>query len=114
LGGIGRFENKGENTSRYIIEDIEGIKKLIHILKNKLRTPKNITFKKLIQFMNTKYALNFKESILDNSKINNNSWFIGFTEADGQFSIKINEFKPNSPTRKRSRSSSVTLVFKLD
>ena len=32
-GGIGRFENKGENTSRYIFGDIEGIKKLIYILK---------------------------------------------------------------------------------
>jgi len=64
--------------------------------------------------MNTKYALNFKESILDNSKINNNSWFTGFTEADGEISIKINEFKPKSPSRKRSRSYSMTLVFKLD
>jgi hypothetical protein len=26
LGGIGRFENKGENTCRYIVGNIEGIK----------------------------------------------------------------------------------------
>jgi LAGLIDADG endonuclease len=66
LGGIGRFEYKGENTCRNIVGNIEGIKKLINILHNKLRTPKNITFNKLIQFMNAKYNLNFKESILDN------------------------------------------------
>jgi hypothetical protein len=64
--------------------------------------------------MNIKYALNLKKSILDKSIINNNSWFTGFTEADGHFGIKINEFKPKSSTRKRSRSASVTLVFRLD
>ena len=114
LKGKGRFENKGENTYRYIIGDIEGIKILISILHNKLRTPKNITFNKLIQFMNTKYALNFEESILDNSEINKNSWFTGFIDSDGHFGIKIQESKPKSSTRKRSRSSSVALVFKLD
>jgi hypothetical protein len=64
--------------------------------------------------MNNKYALNFKESILDNSKISNNSWFSGFVDSDGYFGIKINDFKSKSSTRKRSRSSSVNLVFKLD
>lgn len=62
LKGKGRFETKGENTGRYIIGDIEGIKLLINLLHNKLRTPKNITFNKLIQFMNNKYALSIKES----------------------------------------------------
>jgi hypothetical protein len=85
LKGKGRFEYKGENTARYIIGDIEGIKILISILQNKLRTHKNITFNKLIQFMNTKYALNIDKSILNNSEINKNSWFTGFIEADGHF-----------------------------
>jgi hypothetical protein len=48
LKGIGRFEKNGENTGRNVVGDIEGIKILIHILQNKLRTPKNITFNKLI------------------------------------------------------------------
>lgn len=62
--------------------------------------------------MNAKYNLNFKESILDNSEIN--SWFTGFIDSDGHFGIKINDFKPKSSTRKRSRSSNASLVFKLD
>ena len=64
--------------------------------------------------MNAKYNLNFKESILDNSDINNNSWFTGFIDSDGHFGMKINDFKPKSSTRKRSRSSNASLVFKLD
>lgn len=84
------------------------------MLHNKLRTPKNIIFNKLIQFMNTKYSLNFKESILDTSDLNNNGWLAGFISADGHFGIKISEFKPKSTTRKRSRSASITLIFRLD
>jgi Cytochrome c oxidase subunit III/LAGLIDADG endonuclease len=114
LKGIGRFENRADNVARYIIGDIEGIKTLIILLHNKLRTPKNITFNKLILFMNAKYDLNFKESSLDTSNINSNSWFSGFTSADGHFGIKINDFKPKSETRKRSKSASVNLVFRLD
>jgi hypothetical protein len=81
LGGIGRLQSKDENVLRYIIGDIEGINTIIKLLHNKFRTPKIITFNKLIQFMNTKYNLNFEESLLDLSKMHSNSWFIGFTDA---------------------------------
>jgi hypothetical protein len=64
--------------------------------------------------MNTKYNLNFEKSMLDNSEINENSWFTGFTDSDGHFGIKIREARSKSITRKRSRSFSITLVFKLD
>lgn len=43
-----------------------------------------------------------------------NSWFTGFTEADGYFGLKIVEAKPKSDTRKRSVSESINLIFKLD
>jgi LAGLIDADG endonuclease/Cytochrome c oxidase subunit III len=114
LKGKGYFQNKDKNTKRYIIADIEGIKLLISILHNKRRTPKKITFNKLIHFMNTKYNLNFEESLLDNSEINDNSWLTGFIDADGHFGIKIRDAIAKSLIRKRSRSFSISLVFKLD
>lgn len=40
LGGIGRFQLSNENTVRYIIGDIEGIKLVINLVHGKLRTPK--------------------------------------------------------------------------
>jgi len=82
-------------------------------LHNKLRTPKNITFNKLIQFMKSKYNLEFEVSNLDTSDIGSNSWLTGFIEADGNFSIKIREAKPKIDTTKRSTSSSVNLNFKI-
>jgi hypothetical protein len=55
LGYKGRFQLVNGNTIRYIIGDIEGIKLLINLIHNKLRTPKNITFNKLVEFINNKY-----------------------------------------------------------
>jgi len=114
LGGIGRFQLVNNNTIRYIIGDIKGIMLIINKISNKLRTPKNITFNKLIDFMNTKYNFSFKPSTLDKSNLLDNYWFSGFTEADGCFYIKIVESKPKSERRKRSISENISLKFRLD
>jgi LAGLIDADG endonuclease len=114
LNEKGRFLlDKEGNKLRYIIGDIEGLKLIIRLLHNKLRTPKNITFNKLIFFMNKKYDLNFEESILDSSNIEDNSWLTGFIESDGHFAIRIKEGLPKSDTRKRSSSFSIGLKFIL-
>ena len=114
LGGIGRFQLVNNNTIRYIIGDIKGITLIINKISNKLRTPKNITFNKLIDFMNTKYNLSFNPSSLDKSNLLDSSWLSGFVEADGCFYIKIVESKPKSETRKRSVSENISLKFRLD
>lgn len=114
LGGIGKFQITGINTIRYVIGDIKGILSFINFIHGKLRTPKNIRFNELIKFLNFKYSLVIPESLLDTSNLNNNSWFTGFTEADGHFGLKIVESKPKSETRKRSVSFSISLKFRLD
>lgn len=125
LGGIGRFQIAGENqrTLRYVIGDIKGILLIINLIHGKLRTPKNIRFNEIIKFLNKKYsfalqapavlALKIPESLLDTSDFKNNSWFTGFTEADGHFGIKIVDSKPQSESH-RSVSESIRLVFRLD
>jgi Cytochrome c oxidase subunit III/LAGLIDADG endonuclease len=114
LGGVGCFQLVNNNTIRYIIGDIKGITLFINTVHNKLRTPKNESFNKLIGFMNKKYNLIIPLSNLDKSNFSENSWFTGFTEADGYFGVKIVDFKPKSDTRKRSVSNSVSLKFRLD
>lgn len=114
LGNIGRFQMIGNNTIRYIIGDKNGIISFINLIHGKLRTPKNIRFNDLINFINIKYSTNISESLLDSSHFSNNSWFTGFTEADGHFGIKYIESKAKSDTRKRSVSENVSLKFRLD
>ena len=114
LGNIGRFQKSGENIIRYIIGDKESIILFINLVHGKLRTAKNKRFNDLINFMNNKYDLNISESLLDKSSFTNNSWFSGFSEADGHFGIKYIESRPKSETRKRSVSENVSLKFRLD
>lgn len=114
LGGIGRFQHSGKNVVRYIIGDVKGIILIIRLISGKLRTPKNQRLNHLITFMNNKYELMLPSSDLDVSKFDSNSWFTGFTEADGHFGVKVIEAKPKSNTRKRSVSTNISLVFRLD
>lgn len=86
----------------------------ITLIYGKLRTPKNIRFNDLINFINIKYSTNISESLLDSSHFSKNSRFTGFTEADGHFEIKYIESKAKSDTRKRSVSENVSLKFRLD
>ena len=114
LGNVGRFQITGENILRYIIGDKAGIMLFINLIHGKLRTPKNKRFNDLIKVFNVKYSLGISESLLDNSDYTNNSWFTGFTEADGHFGIKYVESKAKSDTRKRSVSENISLKFRLD
>lgn len=111
---IGRFQLCGENVIRYIIGDIKGITVLVNLISGKLRTPKNQRLNDLIKFINQKYCLNIANSILDISSMGSNSWFAGFTDADGHFGVKIVEAKPNSDKRNRSVSTNISLKFRLD
>lgn len=113
LGNIGRFQKSNGNVVRFIIGDIEGIKLIIRLVHGKLRTPKNIRFNQLIDFMNNKYNLSIPQSDLNTSYMLSNSWFTGFVEADGYFGVKISSALPKSETRKRSRSESVQILFRL-
>lgn len=114
LGGIGRFQLAGDNVIRYIIGDIKGILLIVNLINGKFRTPKNKRLNDLIKFINAKYYLEIPQSILDCSDLTFNSWFAGFTEADGHFGVKIVETKPKSDTRKRSVSENISLRFRLD
>lgn len=114
LNGKGRFQIVSNNTIRYIIGDIEGIKLFVNVVHGKLKSSKNESFNKLIDFINQKYNLVIPFSNLEKSDFSNNSWFSGFTDADGHFGVKIVEAKPKSDTRKRSISNSISIKFRLD
>jgi hypothetical protein len=73
LNGKGRFQKVNDNTIRFIIGDIEGIKLIISFIHSKLRTPKNENFNKLIDFINKKYNLSIPFSPLDESDLSKNS-----------------------------------------
>lgn len=88
-GSIARM--KGINAYLLTIIDYEGVLLLIHLLNGNMRTHKIELLYNLIDFYNNKYDLNIPKAPLDESPIDSNSWFSGFIEADGSFSIFINK-----------------------
>lgn len=123
LGNNGRFQVTG-NILRFIIGDIEGIKLVINLIHGKLRTPKNIRFNQLIEFLNNKYDLNIRESSLNRSNLYSNSWLTGFIEADGYFGVKTVKRKitkilststfPELNKDPEIITKNISLVFRLD
>lgn len=53
-----------------------------------MRTPKIISLFNLIDWLNKRFEIEIKKENLDNSRINSNSWFSGFIDADGHFSVR--------------------------
>ncbi len=123
LDNIGRFQIT-ENILRFIISDIQGINLVINLIQGKLRTPKNIRFNQLIEFLNNKYELNIKESSLNRSDLYSNSWLTGFIEADGHFGVKTVKRKitkilsstslPELDKYHENLTNNISLVFRLD
>jgi hypothetical protein len=120
LGGAGRMvtEYPLTNTSRYILSDNSSIIKLIFLIQNKLRTPKNNTLNKLIAYFSLKLddlggSYLVEKSVIDISDLNSNAWFSGFVEADGSFSVRVYEFTPKKENTRRSYSASVRMRFNI-
>lgn len=84
-------EKKGKNVYVLSFNKKETIIKLIKIINGKFRTPKILKLHLLINFMNNKYGLNIPLLPIDESDISSNSWFSGFTEADGCFMIRATQ-----------------------
>lgn len=86
-GSIQKVSNS--NCYVLIINNNEGILKLIQIINGKMRTPKYYQLIHLIEYMNKK---NPNTLILpkgfDISPIDSNSWLTGFIEADGSFQVR--------------------------
>ena len=81
---------KGVNAYLLQVSNKEGILSLISLLNGNMRTSKINSLYGLIDWCNSKYGLNIVKKPVDFSPIGSNSWFAGFIDADGSFSIFIN------------------------
>ena len=90
------------------IQDIVGVFTIVNLINGYMRTPKIEALQRTINWLND-YILNnqfsklhstnlilskiypLEPKSLDNSSIDSNSWFSGFSDADGNFSINIHK-----------------------
>jgi hypothetical protein len=85
-GSIAR--TKGVNAYVLTINNNMGIILLVNLINGYMRTPKIRSLHKLIDWLNIKSNSEIQKLPIDNSDISKNSWFAGFIDADGHFSVR--------------------------
>lgn len=92
LGYGSLYRKKGINAYVLVINDFKGIISLVSVLNGKMRTGKIYDLWKLIDWLNNRFNnLNIIKYPLDSSSIQSNSWFSGFIDADGHFSVRTSK-----------------------
>jgi len=88
LGHGSLQRKKGVNAYILTINNFEGIILIVNIINGYMRTPKIISFHRLIDWLNYRFKLNIEKLSIDNNFIDSNSWLSGFIDADGHFSVR--------------------------
>jgi hypothetical protein len=79
---------KGVNAYVLTINNFEGIILIVNIINGYMRTPKITALHKLIDWLNYRFKFNMEKLNKNDSFINSDSWFSGFIDADGHFSVR--------------------------
>lgn len=96
--GYGFITYKPKNNACVLtISPVKGLKKVLYHINGELRTPKIHQVYKLIDWINKNHKDNIKKLPLNKEDISLNSWFGGFIDADGSFSI---QYSVNDKKRK--------------
>lgn len=88
--GFGRVVKQGTQTFRFVVQDYDGLQKLIHLVNGKVvLKKKKVDLKNFIDAFNKYYGTNLV--FIDNLVLPtlNDSWIAGFTDGDGCFNISF-------------------------
>ena len=88
LGHGSLSKKKGKNAYTLTINNNEGMVLLVNLINGYMRTPKIYALHRLIDWLNNKLNLSIEKKGIDHSNLNINSWFAGFIDADGHFSVR--------------------------
>lgn len=80
-----------EHAVVYTVSNIEGLLIVINLINGKLRSPKIVQFKALIEYLNKHKSLKIEQKPIDNSPLSENSWLAGLSDADSCFDIRYTE-----------------------
>jgi hypothetical protein len=90
-----------QNACVVTVSSVKGLKRVIHMINGKMRTPKIYKLGLLIDWLNKNHEFgtaitNYKQ---DSSNLADNSWFAGFIDGDGSFGIRNTLATKNSKRR---------------
>jgi hypothetical protein len=90
------------NACILTISPVKGLKKIIELINGELRTPKIIQLHNLIYWVNKNHSSNILKLPLKKGNLDKDSWFAGFIDADGSFSIQHTKIENKAKKRKIS------------
>jgi len=99
--GFIRYKPK-DNACVLTVSPVKGLKKIIEYINGELRTPKIIQLYNLIDWVNKNHSSSTVKLPLRKDNISKDSWFAGFIDADGSFSIQHTKLENNAKKRKIS------------
>jgi hypothetical protein len=85
-----------------VVSQVKGLKKIIEWINGELRTPKIIQLHNLINWINKNHSSNITKLSFKKGNLNKDSWFAGFIDADGSFSIQHTKIENKAKKRKIS------------
>jgi hypothetical protein len=97
--GFIRYKLK-DNACVLVVSPVIGLKKIVNLINGKLKTPKIYQLYKLIDWLNKNHNTNIEKLPLNKYSIISSSWFSGFTDADGSFSVQYTKKETGAKKRK--------------
>ncbi len=107
----GNIYEENRSICRYKITNSIAIINLINLVNGYFRTPKIKVLYSAIDNLNKWHKTNIIKLPLDNSDIGSNAWLAGFTDADGNFSIKLTGSYKSENITERGR---IQCVFSIN
>jgi hypothetical protein len=86
--GFIRIKEK-ENACVLTISPINGLIKVVNLINGQMRTPKIYQLNLLINWLNSHHGQKFNCLTLNSTPLKDNAWLAGFTDADGNFDIRM-------------------------
>jgi len=94
---------KGQNAYRLVINNIQGLLRVVALVNGNFRTPKIASLHALIMWLNLHSGSSILPLPSDGSPLIGNAWLAGFSEGDSNFFIQFSPRKLNSATGKLSK-----------
>lgn len=99
--GFIRFK-PNDNACVLVISPVIGLKKIVNLINGQLKTPKIYQLYNLIDWLNKNHNTNIEKLPLNKDNLENSSWFSGFVDADGSFSVQYTKIEDGAKKRKIS------------
>lgn len=99
--GFIRYKLK-DNACVLVISPVIGLKNIVNLINGELKTPKIHQLYSLIDWLNKNHNTNIEKLPLNKDNLQDSSWFSGFVDGDGSFSVQYTKTEQGAKKRKIS------------